>query len=83
MKMAHLMLYGNGWSQRWELAEGEEDRAVRSLEQVGGEGTGRFRIIDAATDTRATLVVAWPQVAAGVVLDEHASHGESGTGRYA
>lgn len=81
--MAHLMLYGSGWSQRWELAEGEEDRALRSLEQVGGEGTGRFLIVDAATDRRATLVVAWSLVAAGVVLGESASHTEPGTGRYA
>jgi hypothetical protein len=81
--MAHLLLYGNGWSQRWELAEGEEERARRSLEQVGGEGTGRFLIVDAGTDTRAMLVVAWELVAAAVVLDEDATHPDPGTGRYA
>ena len=67
--MAYLMLYGNGWTQRWRLAEGHSDHVRSQISAVGTPTTGRLRVIDPGSDEEATLVVAWSLVAAAVVLD--------------
>jgi len=82
--MAYLMLYGNGWTQRWRLADGEEERVRSEITRIGKEGTGQISVIDSRTDTGAVLVVSWAAVAAAVVLDadSDAEH-DTAPGQYA
>jgi len=84
MAMAYLMLYGNGWTQRWRLVDGEEDRVRSEITRIGKEGTGQLSVIDSRTDARATLVVSWAAVAAAVVLDADSDgQRDAATGQYA
>ena len=84
MAMAYLMLYGNGWTQRWRLVDGEEDRVRSEITRIGKEGTGQLSVIDSRTDARATLVVSWAAVAAAVVLDADSDpRRDAATGQYA
>jgi len=84
MTMAYLMLYGNGWTQRWRLVDGEEDRVRSELARIGKEGTGHISVVDSRTDTRAVLVVSWASVAAAVVLDANSDPEEdTAPGQYA
>lgn len=82
--MAHLMLYGNGWTQRWEIVAGMEEQVRAQLFQVGTATTGRLAVIDPGSNSEAALVVAWALVAAAVVIDgsSDAVAGDS-TGQYA
>jgi len=82
--MAHLLLYGNGWSQRWQIAPGQEEHARSEAARVGREGTGNILVLDAGTEETATLVVAWSMVAAAVVLESHQDRGDArSSGQYA
>ncbi|HET7351368.1 MAG TPA: hypothetical protein VFJ28_10560 [Marmoricola sp.] len=82
--MAYLMLYGNGWTQRWGIASGLEEQVRAQLFQVGTATTGKLAVVDPGSDSEATLVVAWAHVAAAVVVDgsSGAEAGDS-TGQYA
>jgi hypothetical protein len=83
--MAYLLLYGTGgWTQRWQIADGEEDRVRAAISHVGRDGTGHLTIVDPGTETTTTLVVAWAAVAAAVVVDSDSGtpHAE-GPGQYA
>lgn len=77
------MLYGNGWTQRWGIAEGTE-RDVRSqILQVGSDRTGQLTVVDPGSDALATLVVAWRLVAAAIVIDGSAvESSDDSIGRY-
>ena len=80
--MAYLMLYGDGWTQRWRIAD-ENEMAVREeVERVGTDATGRLPVVDPGSDAGATLVVAWAKVAAAVVLDGSAEQRDDSAGRY-
>ncbi|OIJ27099.1 hypothetical protein [Nocardioides luteus] len=68
--MAYLLLYGNGWTQRWRVAADKEDRVRSMLSSVGSDRTGQLPVRDAASDVEVILVVAWAMVAAAVMLDE-------------
>jgi hypothetical protein len=82
--MAYLMLYGNGWTQRWRIAEGTEDHVRSEISGVGTATTGRISVLDPGTEHHATLVVAWALVAAAVVLDAPVDSGRDETaGQYA
>lgn len=82
--MAYLMLYGNGWSQRWGIAAGMEEQVRSQIAQVGASGTGRLPVIDPGSGSEATLVVAWALVAAAVVLDgSTAADDTDSAGQYA
>jgi hypothetical protein len=81
--MAYLMLYGNGWSQRWAIAPGMDDQVRSQIAQVGGGGTGRLPVVDPGSGAEATLVVAWALVAAGVVLDGSTADDTDSAGQYA
>ena len=82
--MAYLMLYGNGWTQRWRIASGMEDEVRSQISQVGTGATGQLTVLDPGSDAEATLVVAWELVAAAVVLDGSAGAGEGDSaGQYA
>jgi hypothetical protein len=82
--MAYLMLYGNGWTQRWGVASGTEEQVRSQILQVGTNATGKLTVVDPGSEAEATLVVAWALVAAAVVLDGSAGAvaGDS-TGQYA
>lgn len=81
--MAYLMLYGSGWTQRWRLAEGFEADAADAITRVGRPESTQLRVVDPGSGTDATLVVAWGQVAAAIILDSDAGppHDDSG-GQY-
>jgi hypothetical protein len=82
--MAFLMLYGAGWTQRWRIAEGMEERIGAEITRVGKDETSRLSVLDPGSDASATLVVAWAQVAAAVILDSGAAgHPGEATGQYA
>jgi hypothetical protein len=67
--MAYLMLYGAGWTQRWRIAEGMEQQIGTEITRVGRDESTQLSVLDPGTDAPATLVVAWAQVAAAVILD--------------
>lgn len=66
--MAYVLLYGVGWTQRWEIAEGALPAVEDEIGRVGTDATGHVAIIDPGTGEPASLVVAWRHVAAAVVL---------------
>ena len=82
--MAYLMLYGNGWTQRWRIAEGREQQTSAAITRVGQDETSQLSVLDPGSDAPATLVVHWAQVAAAVLLDSGSGtpHDEA-TGQYA
>jgi hypothetical protein len=82
--MAYLMLYGNGWTQRWRIAAGMEDEVRSQISQVGTDATGQLAVVDPGSEAEATLVVAWALVAAAVVIDGSADAGDGDSaGQYA
>jgi len=82
--MAYLMLYGvGGWSQRWEIAEGEDDKVRSDISRVGNQGTGQLRVVDPTSEATTTLVVAWSAIAAAVVVESDGHRQDEQTGRYA
>jgi hypothetical protein len=82
--MAYLMLYGNGWTQRWRIAAGMEDEIRSQIAQVGTGATGKLAVVDPGSEAEATLVVAWALVAAAVVIDGSAGAGDGDSaGQYA
>jgi hypothetical protein len=61
------------------------DEQVRAeIDQVGSQGTGSLSVVDPGSDAEVTLVVAWDQVAAAVVIQGAAETGaDVTTGQYA
>lgn len=82
--MAYLMLYGNGWTQRWRIPSGTEEQVRAQLSRVGTDSTGELLVVDPGSEAEATLVVAWALVAAAVVLNgSEASEAGDSAGQYA
>ncbi len=83
--MAYLMLYGVGWTQRWQVADGAVDLVRTEINRVGRDETGHLSVVDPGTGESATLVVAWQHVAAAVVLgsDQAQAGGAYSSGQYA
>jgi len=83
--MSYLFLYGaGGWTQRWQVPEGHDERVKAEISRVGHDGTGHLAVIDPHTSSEVTLVVAWQFVAAAAVVDgDAAPEGVSTTGQYA
>jgi hypothetical protein len=81
--MAYLMLYGNGWTQRWPIASGDEAAVRSQISKVGTAATGQLAVIDPGSESKATLVVAWALVAAAVVLDSAPGVTSDSVGQYA
>ena len=77
--MAYLLLYGTGWTQRWRIAEGMEQQIGAEITRVGTNETTQLSVLDPGT-----LVVAWAEVAAAVILDSGSGppHDDA-TGQYA
>ncbi|MGZ4438512.1 MAG: hypothetical protein ACXVWU_08780 [Nocardioides sp.] len=83
--MAYLMLYGvGGWTQRWQIADDQDDKVRNEISRIGNEGTGHLPVVDPGTGASTTLVVSWSAIATGAVVDAKADarHDEE-TGRYA
>ena len=82
--VAYLMLYGSGWTQRWRIPDGAEDQIRSQISQIGTHGAGRLSVVDPGSDAAVTLMIAWDQVAAAVVIGE-AEGGEArgSAGQYA
>jgi hypothetical protein len=77
--MAYLLLLGaGGWSQRWEIAPGEEEPVAGELAFVGTDRTGRLRLLDPETDAQFTYVIAWQTVAAAGIIPSTAHSPERG-----
>ncbi|HEU5037653.1 MAG TPA: hypothetical protein VFT70_11660 [Nocardioides sp.] len=82
--MAYLLLYGNGWTQRWGIAPGMEEQVRLQISQVGTSAAGQLAVVDPGSGATAELVVAWALVAAAVVLDGSTAAGDGDlTGQYA
>jgi hypothetical protein len=88
--MAYLLLYGPGWTQRWQIDDHQLDLVDEAITRVGHHETGHLPILDPGSGAPTTLVVAWQHVAAAVVLGadhtehtDHASQPTAGsTGQY-
>jgi hypothetical protein len=83
--MAYVMLYGVGWTQRWQVADESVPVAQAEIERVGREETSHLPVIDPGTGEPTTLVVAWQHVAAAVVLgsgDAEAREDSGSAGQY-
>jgi hypothetical protein len=80
----YVMLYGVGWTQRWQVPEKALDLVKAEIDRVGGEKTTHLPVIDPGTGEPTTLVVAWQHVAAAVVLGAEAVEvpDEGDTGLY-
>jgi len=82
--VAYLMLYGNGWTQRWRIASDLEEQVRSQIFQVGTNTTGNLTVVDPGSEAEATLVVAWALVAAAVVVDgSEGAVANDSTGQYA
>jgi len=66
--MAYLLLYGPGWTQRWQIDNLQVELVSAAITRVGHHETGHLPILDPGSGAPTTLVVAWHQVAAAVVL---------------
>ena len=66
--MAYVMLFGMGWTQRWQVADGAIELVSAEITHVGRDETGQIPILDPATDEPTVLAVAWKHVAAAVVM---------------
>lgn len=81
--VGYLMLYGNGWTQRWAIAPGTEDHIRSQIAQIGTPTTGQLTVVDPGSDCEVTLWVGWARVAAAVVLDGPPSVDDGSSGQYA
>ena len=66
--MAYVMLYGLGWTQRWQVTEEAVPVVRAEIERVGRQETSHLTVLDPGTNEPTTLVVAWQHVAAALVL---------------
>ena len=70
--------------QRWRVAEEMEQQIGEAITQVVKNETVELSVLDPTSDTPATLVVAWAQVAAAVILGSgHEPAHDEATGQYA
>jgi hypothetical protein len=78
--MAYLLLYGPGWTQRWQIDDHQLDLVSAAITRVGHHETGHLPILDPGSGEPTTLVVAWQHVAAAVVLGaDRTDHDEGPT----
>jgi hypothetical protein len=82
--MAYLLLYGNGWTQRWRIEDDKERQVQEDITRLGHPGTIQLPVLDPGTNSPTTLVVSCALVAAAVVLEsESGARGDPATGQYA
>ncbi|WGL50813.1 hypothetical protein P5P86_12645 [Nocardioides sp. BP30] len=81
--MAYVLLYGLGWTQRWEIAQDGLAAVENEISRVGQDATGHLAIVDPGSQLPTTLVVAWRHIAAAVVLgSEESAEAPDPGGRY-
>jgi hypothetical protein len=81
--MAYLLLYGNGWTQRWRVEDGKEPQVQEDITRLGRPGTIQLPVLDPGTNSATTLVVSCALVAAAVLLDtDSAALPATATGQY-
>lgn len=82
--MAYLLLYGPGWTQRWQIENLQSELVSAAINRVGHHETGHLPILDPGSGAPTTLVVAWHHVAAAVVLgaDQPGQPIAGSTGQY-
>jgi hypothetical protein len=77
------MLYGSGWTQRWQVAADQVHTVQSQLSAVGTDNTGHLQVLDPDSDAEVTLFVAWAQVAVAVLTDvDTPPGGDAGGGQY-
>ena len=81
--LADLMLYGSGWTQRWQIPAGEEEQVLSEIARIGRDETGRLSVVDSQTGATVTLMVAWASVATAVIVDTDSAPHDDATGQYA
>lgn len=83
--MVFLMLYGVGWTQRWQIDEEAVPLVAEEIRRVGRSETGLLPVIDPGSDRTTTLAVAWQHVAAAALLgvDDPEGRRAAATGQYA
>jgi len=83
--MAFLMLYGVGWTQRWQIADDALALVCEEIKRVGRPETGLLPVLDPGSGTATTVAVAWQHVAAAAVLGADHPEGNQppATGQYA
>lgn len=78
------MLYGSGWTQRWQIPSGGHDKVLAEIARVGRDETSHLSVVDSQTGAIVTLVVAWRLVATAVIVDSDAEAPPGArTGQYA
>jgi hypothetical protein len=83
--MAYVLLYGPGWTQRWQIADGALSAVENEISRIGQDETGRMAVVDPGSGEPTTLMVSWRHVAAAVVLgsaDSAASTDTESSGLY-
>lgn len=78
--MAYVMLYGVGWTQRWQIPEQAVAVIQGEIDRVGREETSHLPVIDPGTGQPTSLAVAWQHVAAAVVLGSGDVETDASTG---
>jgi hypothetical protein len=83
--MAFLMLYGVGWTQRWQIADDALALVSEEIKRVGRSETGFLPVIDPGSGGATTVAVAWQHVAAAALLGADHRDGTEppATGQYA
>lgn len=66
--MTYLLLYGDGWTQRWQLPDDAADQTLAEIARVGHNETTQVTVVDPGSGEPTTLVVAWKHVASAVLL---------------
>lgn len=66
--MTYLLLHGQGWTQRWQLAEDASDQTLAKIARVGHDETTQITVLDPGSGAPTTLMVAWKHVASAVLL---------------
>ena len=66
--MSYLLLYGDGWTQRWQLPDDASDQTLAEIAPVGLDETTQVTVVDPGSGEPTTLVVAWKHVASAVLL---------------
>jgi hypothetical protein len=66
--MTYLLLYGDGWTQRWQLADDAADQTLAEIARVGHDETSQVTVLDPGSGAPTTLMVAWKHVASAVLL---------------
>ncbi len=80
--MAYLMLYGAGWTQRWQVESGAVAAVRAEIDRVGRDETSHLPVVDPGTSESTTLVVAWQHVASAALLGAEVPDGPTSSGQY-